>query len=180
MAYEITTSRLSLRPVAAEDLEELHRLWTDPEVRKYIWDGVAMTREEAAQLIDLSIHYFGKLRHGLWSMTPIGEAGIVGFCGFWYFRDPPEPELIYGLLPAYWGRGLATEAASAMIQYGFDQLSFDSIVGSTDAANAESTRVMERAGMTLIKRATVAGLDTIYYEITREQFDQLKRNHSAL
>jgi len=88
---------------------------------------------------------------------------IIGFCGFWYFRDPPELELIYGLAPAYWGQGFATEAVRAMMQYGFDRLSLKEIVGSTDAANVASARVMEQAGMKLIRRATVGGLETLFY-----------------
>src|SRR5262249_22129043 len=175
MAYEINTSRLSLQPITTADLAELHRVWTDHEVRRYIWNGVAITRKDAAGVITRSIEYFGKLGYGLWAirpaMAPPGGDHIIGFCGFWYFRHPPELELIYGLVPAYWGKGLATEAATAMIKYGFEKLRFESIVGSTDAANARSVLVMERAGMTLIKRAIVGGLDTIFYEISLSHFE---------
>ena len=173
MGYEIRTSRLRLTPIRISDLDELHRLWTGPEVRKYIWDGVVISREEAASIIAQSDDYFLHRRFGLWTMklgvVPAGEGRIIGFCGFWYFRDPPALELIYGLDPAYWGRGLATEAARAMIQYGFDEISFESITGSTDAANARSALVMERAGMTLTKRAMVSGLETIFYAISRSE-----------
>jgi len=155
------------------DLDELHRLWTGPEMRKYIWDGVAISREEAASIITLSARYFMHERFGLWAMRPAETAAegdrIIGFSGFWYFRDPPGLELIYGLEPAYWGRGLATEAARAMIQYGFDQLSLESIVGSTDAANTRSVLVMERAGMTLSRRSVVGGIDTMFYSISRSK-----------
>jgi len=150
-------------------------VWTDPEVRKFIWDDIAITREEGATIIAESIDSFEKRRFGLWAIRPemaaTREDRIIGFCGFWYFRDPPELELIYGLVPAYWGKGLATEAARAMIKYGFEDLGFESIVGSTDAANTRSVLVMERAGMTLIKRAIVAGLDTIFYEISLSHFE---------
>src|SRR5262249_46824354 len=183
MAYQIDTSRLSLYPITTADLAELHGVWTDTEVRKYIWDGVAITREEAERIIAQSIEYFGKRRYGLWAirraMAPPGQDRIIGFCGFWYFRDPPELELIYGLLPTYWGSGLAAEAASAIIKYGFEELSFESIVGSTDAANARSARVMERAGMNLIRRATIGGPDTIFYEISLSEFEQLRKKPSA-
>jgi ribosomal-protein-alanine N-acetyltransferase len=174
MACQIKTPRLLLRPITTADLDELHSVWTDPEVRRYIWDGVAITREDAATIIARSIDYFAKLGYGLWAVIPVGEDRIVGFCGLWHFREPPELELIYGFVPAYWGSGLATEATRALIQYCFDELSLESIVGSTDAANGRSTLVMERAGMTLIKRATVGGLDTIFYEISRSQFEQAR------
>jgi ribosomal-protein-alanine N-acetyltransferase len=156
-----------------EELDELHRLWTEPEVRRYIWDGVAISREEAASIIAESAASFVHQRFGLWAVrlaaATAGER-IVGFCGLWYFRDPPELELIYGLEPSYWGRGLATEAARAMIRYGFEALSFESIAGSTDAANARSGRVMERVGMTLTRRAVVGGLDTRFYSISGSEY----------
>jgi len=180
LGYEIRTSRLRLTPIRINELDELHRLWTGPEVRKYIWDDVAISREEAASIIAQSDDYFLHRRFGLWAMkqgvVPAGEDRIIGFCGFWHFRDPPELELIYGLEPVYWGRGLATEAARAMIQYGFEQLSFDSIVGSTDAANTRSAPVMDRAGMTLTRRAVVAGLETIFYAISRSEYEQHRGN----
>jgi len=171
--YEIATSRLRLGPVGIEELDELHRLWTEPDVRKYIWDGVAISREEAASIIAESAGCFAHRRFGLWTVKlAAATAGehIVGFCGFWYFRDPPELELIYGLEPSFWGRGLATEAARAMIQYGFEALSFEAIAGSTDAANARSARVMERAGMTLTRQAVAGGLDTLFYSISGSEY----------
>jgi ribosomal-protein-alanine N-acetyltransferase len=196
MDCEIKTSRLALRPIVARDLDQLHQLWTHPDVRKYIWDGVAITREDAAALIEQSADYFARLRYGLWAAVPILEERtrqqtdqntashsdadlIIGFCGFWLFRNPPELELIYGFDPAYWGRGFATEAALAIIEYGFDRLSFHSIAGSTDAANSASARVMERAGMKLIKRDVVSGLDTLFYAISRIQFQQHKKAESC-
>lgn len=95
-------------------------------------------------------------------------ASIVGFCGFWHFHQPPQLELLYGLASSAWHRGLATEAAAAMIRYGFDALSFARADASTDAANVASVRVRERAGMTFWKREMTNGLDTIYYSISRE------------
>jgi len=180
MDREIRTTRIVLRPITIADLDELHRVWTDPEMRRYIWDGVAISRDDAAQLIARSTDYFEELGFGLWATRFAGEADIIGFCGFWYFRDPPELELIYGLLPLYWGKGLATESARAMIEYGFEILSFESIVATTDAANLASTGVMERAGMTFIKRAAIGGIDTACYAISRFSFDRAKMTRRNL
>src|SRR5262249_62007705 len=172
MDREIRTTRIVLRPITIADLDELHRVWTDPEMRRFIWDGVAISRDDAAQLIARSTDYFEVLGFGLWATRFAGEADIIGFCGFWYFRDPPELELIYGLLPLYWGKGMATEAVRAIIRFGFDQLSLQWIVGSTDAVNAASCRVMERAGMRFADRAIAHGIDTIYYKVSRREFEK--------
>ena len=72
-------------------------------------------------------------------------------------------------MPEHWSRGLATEAAKAMIQFGFEQLGFERIIASADAPNVASHRVMEKAGMAFDKRVTVDGLDTVYYSVVREK-----------
>jgi ribosomal-protein-alanine N-acetyltransferase len=100
---------------------------------------------------------------------------LIGFCGFWHFHEPPELELLYGIAPDHWHKGLATEAANAMIRYGFDVLRFERIVASTDAANTASVRVMERAGLRFWKREMTNGLD---HDLLRRR-SQVVRNDSA-
>ena len=60
---------------------------------------------------------------------------LCGFGGFWTFRDPPELELLYGLGRAYWGQGLATELATAIVEYGVDELHMREVRASTDPPN---------------------------------------------
>ena len=94
-----------------------------------------------------------------------------------YFHEPPKLELLYGIAPPQWHKGLATEAARAMISYGFKELSLVRVEASTDAANLASYRVMERAGMSFWRRETTNGLDTVYFEISRgnQVSDSLRR-----
>lgn len=170
MLREIETARLRLRPVTLADLNTLHELWIDPGVRRYLWDDEVIPIEQAASAIETSMALFEENGYGLWVLCPRDEETIIGFCGYWFFHDPPELELLYGIQTAQWGKALATEAARAMIRYGFEELSFNRIQASTDAPNQASVRVMEKAGMTFDKRALTNGLDTIYYSITREAF----------
>lgn len=166
---EIETERLKLRPLSMDDLEVMHKIWVDPGVRKYLWDDEVIPLEQASSVIEESVALFEKNGSGLWVISPKDESIAIGFCGYFFFHDPPELELIYGVATEVWGKGFATEAAKAMIRYGFDELSFDRIQASTDAPNRASVRVMEKAGMVFDKRVITNGLDTIYYSMTREQ-----------
>jgi RimJ/RimL family protein N-acetyltransferase len=168
----IETARLRLRPFTLDDVDDLHRLWTEPGVRQYLWDGEVIPRERAESIIKTSLALFEAQGFGLWVVLPEMDEALIGFCGFWYFHEPPKLELLYGIAPAYWNKGLATEAARAMIRHGFEELSFVRIEASTDAANLASLRVMEQAGMSFLKRELSNGLDTIYYDISREAFDR--------
>lgn len=163
----LETDRLRLRPLAAADAEALHALWTTPGGRQYLWDGEVIPREQTEDVIRRSQELFEESGLGLWAVLPRDGDDLIGYCGYWFFRDPPELEILYGIAEEKWGRSLAAEAARAMIRYGFESLGFERIVASTDAGNVASVRVMERLGMRFERRATIDGLDTIFYLITR-------------
>jgi RimJ/RimL family protein N-acetyltransferase len=165
----LESERLRLRPLAAADVDDLHRLFTQPGVRRFLWDDDIIPRERTAAVVERSTALFATHGFGLWAVSFKDRAAIVGFCGFWYFHEPPLRELLYGIAPEHWNTGLATEAANAMIRYGFDVVGFARIEASTDAANTASVRVMERAGLRFRKREMTNGLDTIYYAIDRPQ-----------
>jgi [ribosomal protein S5]-alanine N-acetyltransferase len=164
---QIETDRLRLRPLAREDVDALHRLLVEPGVRKHLLDDEVIPRERAASFVETSLASFEAHGYGLWSVMPKDADALIGFCGFWFFHEPPRLELLYGLGEEHWHKGLATEVATEMIQYGFDTLSFERVEASTDAPNCASVAVMERAGMSFWKRELTNGLDTIYYAITR-------------
>ncbi len=169
--YQMETARLQLLPLTADDAEALHDMWTDPGVRRFLWDDVVIPREQTTGILDTNRGYFANLGYGLWGVRLRDRPDLIGFGGYWFFHDPPERQILYGLAPDHWGRGLATEIARAMIRYGFDVHGFDQIIGSTDAPNVASCKVMERAGMRFLKRVPINQLDTVYYEISREDYE---------
>ncbi len=166
----IETERLRLRPLTTADADALHRLWTHPEVRRYLWDDRVILKRETAEILEKNEILFREKGLGLWAMLPKEAITLIGFCGYWFFHEPPELQLLYGVTSDAWGRGLATEGARAMIRYGFEALGFARIAGSTDAPNAASIRVMQKAGMTFEKRVLKNGLDTVYYALGRTAF----------
>jgi [ribosomal protein S5]-alanine N-acetyltransferase len=167
---EIETARIRMRPFKQEDIDDIHHLWIDPGVRKYLWDDVEITREQATSVVEGSIESFKARGFGFWVITLKGEESIIGFCGFRLFGDPPEVEILYGLFPQYWGEGLTTEAARAMIRCGFEENRFDRIFAGADPPNKVSFRVMEKTGMRFAKEIKINDLDAIYYDITREAY----------
>ncbi|HLG15250.1 MAG TPA: GNAT family N-acetyltransferase [Blastocatellia bacterium] len=177
----IETARLRLRPCTAGDADDLHRLWTDAYVRRYLWDDIVITRERAAAEINTSIRSFQRRGFGLWVVCLKGESSLVGFCGLRSFGEPAEVEMVVGLAPAYWGRGLATEASRAMLRYGFEEVGLERIYGGADPPNAASIRLMERCGMTFAKKMRVNDIEAVYYAVSRDAFQlQLAPNENDL
>ncbi|MEW6208376.1 MAG: GNAT family N-acetyltransferase [Acidobacteriota bacterium] len=169
-SLQIETARLHMRPFTLSDTDDLHRLWIDREVRKYLWDDEVISREVAQEVVRSSVANFEHHGFGLWSVFFKGESALIGFCGFRHFEDPPQIEILYGIAPRHWGAGLATEAARAMIRFGFEENGFERIYAGADPPNRASFRVMERCGMKFEKRMTINDKEAIYYVLSREDF----------
>ncbi len=167
----IETARLRLRPFIPDDLGELHRFWTDPEVRRYLWDGRTISREQAEAVLQSSLVSFQTHGFGQWAVIHARHGSLIGFCGLRCTGDPPEVELLYGIAPPYWGQGLATEAARAVLRYGFEEKQLARIVASADTPNVASVRVMERAGMRFERYGRFdSGGEAVYFAMSREEF----------
>ena len=170
----ITTARLRFQPFTLDDIDTLHHLWTDPDVRRYLWDDQSISRETAEEVVRGSLASFQEHRFGFWTLRLLeNEAPISGFCGLRFFDDPPEIEILYGVAPAHWGKGLATEAARAVLRYGFEELQLAKIWGGADAPNIASVRVLEKLGMTYEKTVPMPLGEGPYSSLKRETF-QLK------
>ena len=169
----IRTGRLALRPLAPTDLDAVHALWTQPGVRRFLFDDVTIPRPVAAEMLAESGRLMHEMGRGLWAAflrEPDVGAPLVGTGGFWHFGTPPEPEILWALDDDRRGRGYATEMSRAMLRWAFDHLGFARVVAATDVPNVDSERVMQRIGMRFRERRVRDGLDTVFYELTREDF----------
>jgi ribosomal-protein-alanine N-acetyltransferase len=168
----LSTMRTTLRPVVRGDAAALHALWTDPDVRRFLWDDVSISEERAAEVVAASDADFAAHAFGIWMVDETASGQFAGFCGL-RSSDTGEPELLFGFWPRFWGQGLATEASRAVLSYAFDVLACPYVVAATDVPNAASVRTLERLGMQFERRGTLNGLDTIFYRLPRAQFQTI-------
>jgi ribosomal-protein-alanine N-acetyltransferase len=164
----IRTPRILLRPWVREDIDALHALWMAPEVRRYLWDDVVISTDMAAQVVESQLASADQHGIGCWAIcippdVPPQETAIAGFCGFRFIDDGPDAELLYALRGEHWGRGLATEACTAALDYFWRSTRFQQVYARTDSPNSKSVGVMLRLGMTL-QSATAS---TITYVLQR-------------
>jgi ribosomal-protein-alanine N-acetyltransferase len=168
---EIETERLVLRPLRANDRNDLHHLFTDPDVRRYLWDDEILPIEQTWAVVQESLRRFAADGTGLFAVARRGRPPMpptIGFGGFWPF--PQGLEILFGLAPAQWGRGLATELVRTLLRYGFEELELERIAGSADAPNAASLRVMEKVGMQRVEKVGKGGRETVRYTLARVEF----------
>lgn len=163
---DLRSARLELRPFTTAHCDAALALWQQPGVRRYLWDGRVITRDQALEALLLSERDFREHRFGLWGMHLPGEPALLGFCGLRTAELVAEPELMFGLDDGFCGRGLAWEGARAVLQHAFDELGLPAVGAATDAANRRSSRLLEKLGMHLVRRADHNGLDTLFYVCT--------------
>ena len=163
----IVTDRLELRPLAFADLGALHELYGDPDAMRYMGGPTASVDESELRLQGLLEH---QERHGFsrWAVLERGGASVLGEAGLTLFElRGPDIELGYRLKTPYWGRGYATEAASAWVAHGFDELGLRRIVGVAHPENGASQRVLEKVGMRFERVTSYEGADVRLYAIER-------------
>jgi RimJ/RimL family protein N-acetyltransferase len=150
----LTTDRLVLRRFTLDDTDDLLALDSDPRVRRFVEDGEPVTRESTVEMIEhwLTYHERSDL-FGFWAAI---ERTTGRFLGWFHFRPgdghgDDEPELGYRLNASAWGRGFATEGSIALIDHGFSTGRIRRVLAGTMAVNVASRRVMEKAGMRLVR-----------------------------
>jgi ribosomal-protein-alanine N-acetyltransferase len=143
------TTRLLLRRFTPDDAEALYRIYGDPEVMRFMGPPPASLEEEAANLRAHIRNYYERLGFGLWGVELKETGELVGRCGLLRSEigGRTETEISYLLERRQWGRGLAAEAAAAVLAHGFGALGLDRIVAVVDPRNDASRRVAERIGM---------------------------------
>ena len=163
----IETECLILRPYTEADVEAFYRLNRDPAVLRYTGDpGVGSLDEARGGLLTRPIADYQRYGFGRWACVLKADGAVIGFAGLKYLYDLDEVDLGYRLLPAYWGRGLATEAARAALADGFGRLGLTRVIGLVDPANAASARVLEKCGLTYDGLVPYRGQTVARYVIT--------------
>lgn len=147
MDHLLSTERLVLRPVTADDHAALLAHWTQPDVRRFLFDGAAPSAAEVAETIEESIGHFAARGFGIWLIELGSAAGLAGTAGLRPLEESGL-EIFYSLAPGAWGHGYATEAARAVMEYGLGPLALPEVLAEVDEGNAASLAVVKRLGMT--------------------------------
>ena len=151
MTIILETQRLILRKLVLDDLDELFALYSDPEIRKYFPEGV-LTLEGTKEELEWHMNdYSDHPELGLWATIHKKTGKFIGRCGLlpWEINGVLEIEVAYLLDKNFWHQGLATEAATGILTYAFDNLKLSRIICLMHPDNVASQRVAQRLGMTL-------------------------------
>jgi RimJ/RimL family protein N-acetyltransferase len=141
----LTTDRLVLRPLTRRDVDALVELHADPLVNRFV---PAFSHEQALKRLKATEEQWAERGHGLCAVELRGSGEFIGRSGLNHWPHFDEVEAGWALKPAAWGRGYATEAAAAVVGWGFSHLRLDRITAMISPDNAASARVAGRLGFT--------------------------------
>jgi RimJ/RimL family protein N-acetyltransferase len=130
-------------------------------VVRYIGDGQPWPEERARQFVERQIALFAARGFCLWKLQKAG--GTIGFCGLQPLPETDEIEIGWWLARAWWGRGLATEAAREAVRDGFERVGLQQIVAIAQPANAASIRIMQKLGMRFDRMTESRGIPVVMY-----------------
>ncbi len=147
---DITSKRLILKEIGWDDLEDIHRLHSFPEVDEFNTLGIPQNIEETRKLIrpNIDSQKDTPQKSFTWKVCLKNSNTFIGLAGLTLSCDKFKlGEIYYKLLPSYWGQGYATELAKTLINSGFADFKLHKVEAGVAIANHKSIRVLEKAGM---------------------------------
>jgi RimJ/RimL family protein N-acetyltransferase len=162
----LETERLALRELAADDAPFILELVNGKAFRENIGDRGVRDLDGALTYIAGVRESYARNGFGLWRAALKDTDEPVGVCGLVKRDSLPIPDVGYALLEPFWGQGLATEGAAAVLVHGRAVLGVPVIAAITKPANSGSIAVLKKIGMTYLGLRTLEGNDheTTYFE----------------
>lgn len=153
MKLILETSRLLLREVHESDAEAFFIMDSDPAVVRFVGIKPVESIENSREIIRFIQKQYADFGIARWSVVLKTTGECIGWAGLKRMLDsgvnnrPDFIDLGYRFQRRHWGKGYATEAARASLEYGFETLGFDEICSFADLDNFASQRVLEKIGM---------------------------------
>jgi ribosomal-protein-alanine N-acetyltransferase len=162
----LETSRLTLRYITSRDAEALMPILGDAEVMQFSIIGIHSSKQ-IKQFIEQRLISYLEYGFGLYALVHKQNQELIGYCGFFIqsIEQQKEVEVGYRLAKKYWGQGLATEAAKAVVEYGQQRFNFRRFVCLIEIKNNRSIRVAQKLGMKLEKKIIYHGLNVAMYSL---------------
>lgn len=166
----IETERLWLQPPQITDLDAFAAIYADADVMRFIKDGTR-TRPQTEETLQTLMAVWQQDNIGVWMVIDKTTQQILGLCGF--FR---QAELGYVFARSAWGRGIATEAARACLQYGFEVAGYQTIGAGALRENAASIHILQKLGMSPCPSAYFDENGGAYFELERSTWKEARND----
>jgi ribosomal-protein-alanine N-acetyltransferase len=167
------TGRLILRELMPSDDDGMFELDADPAVHKYLGNKPVKTIVESREVIAFIRQQYIDFGIGRWAVIEKLSGDFIGWAGLKFITDTVNKhtnyhDLGYRFINRYWGKGYATEAARAIVKYGFEELSLNEIYAITDIENLASKKVLQNSGLKYIEDFDLKGCPHSWLKIAAD------------
>lgn len=164
------TKRLILREIIQADRDGLFAIDSDPDVNTFLGKKPIHNIEQTDDIITFIRKQYVDNGIGRWAMIEKDTNNFIGWCGLKLIKELTNDhinyyDLGYRLNKSYWGKGLATEAAKATLEYGFNKMNLNEIYAIADSQNVASRNVIEKVGLKYINTFKYDNTDHDWFEI---------------
>lgn len=148
----IETNRILLRKFLHTDVDGMFQLHSNPEVHTYLGNKTIQSKEEAASLINYIQQQYNEFGIGRWACIEKDSNKFMGWCGLKFVTEIENNQshfhdIGYRFLPEFWNKGFAKEAAKPCVEYGFQKMGLQKIIGTCHIDNIASRKVLEHCGL---------------------------------
>lgn len=166
------TERLILRELLPDDVKGMFELDADERVHVYLGNQPVKTIEQSSAIINFIRQQYVDDGIGRWAAIEKKTNHFIGWAGLKLIKETINNhtqfyDVGYRFIPAYWGKGYATEAAIASVEYGFRNLDAAVIYGMADAENKASKNVLQKAGLFYVETFKHNGVTTDWFKILK-------------
>jgi len=166
----LETERLTLRQFQDQDGPAFARLNADPEVRRFLGEGVPLDEEESWRLMATIVGHWVLRGYGFWVVEEKSTRTFLGRVGLWYPLGWPGLEIGWAISREYWRQGFAKESASAVMDYAFRVMKVPELISLIVPANEPSIRVATSLGMSFARTHSDEDGEMYIYKIDRPTF----------
>ena len=174
MKIHLSTSRLIMRDLIPEDIDDIFELDSDPEVHRYLGENPIQSIHEAEEIIDHVRKQYEKNGIGRWAVIEKSSGEFLGWSGLkledGIRADLNYYDLGYRFKRKYWGQGFATESAIASLKYGFEKMSLHEICAAAHVDNLASNKILDKIGMKFIEQFYFEDQLCNWYSIVETDF----------
>ena len=154
----IETERLRLRAVTIDDTELMLAVWNDPAFMRNVMDRGIRTLEQAEEALqEGALKLFADFGYGPYCMSLKPDGTMIGICGLFKRENLDDPDIGFAVLPDYCGKGYASEAAAAVVNYARDDLGLGVLTAIVSPDNSASIGLIENLGLRFERMITMPG-----------------------
>lgn len=169
MKIFIETERLYLREILPTDIDGMYELDSDSEVHRYLGNEPVAEKGQLVEVINFIRQQYIDYGIGRWAVIDKGSNRFIGWAGLKFVTESINNhvsyyDIGYRLIRRYWGRGFATEATIALLDYAFKELGIREVYAFAESANGASDRVLRKAGFDCMERFILDGVEHNWYK----------------